>query len=130
MTAAPFATQEWIDTESFWVAFGFLAQGMFFGRFLLQWIVSESRRESTIPVGFWWLSLTGGVMLLIYVIHRKDIVLILGQATGILIYVRNLYFVYAKKGAAASPRPTEKWQSEPGEQPDVRQPAFSQEEQP
>ncbi|MCH8215557.1 MAG: lipid-A-disaccharide synthase N-terminal domain-containing protein [Planctomycetes bacterium] len=130
MTAAPFATQEWIDTESFWVAFGFLAQGMFFGRFLLQWIASESRRESTIPVGFWWLSLTGGVMLLIYVIHRKDIVLILGQATGILIYVRNLYFVYAKKGSAASPTPSEKVQPEPGEQPDVRQPAFSQEEQP
>lgn len=130
MTAEPFAAQEWIDTESFWLAFGFLAQGMFFGRFLWQWIVSERRRESTIPVGFWWLSLTGGVMLLIYVIHRKDIVLIVGQTTGILIYLRNLYFVYAKRGAAASPRPTEKWQSEPSEQQDVRQPAFSKEEQP
>jgi lipid-A-disaccharide synthase-like uncharacterized protein len=130
MTAEPFATQEWIDTESFWVAFGFLAQGMFFGRFLLQWIVSESRRESTIPVGFWWLSLTGGVMLLIYVIHRKDIVLIVGQATGILIYVRNLYFVHTKKRATASPTPSEKVQPEPSEQPDVRQPDFSKEEQP
>ena len=129
MTAEPFATQEWLDTESFWVAFGFLAQGMFFGRFLLQWIASESRRESTIPVGFWWLSLTGGLMLLIYVIHRKDIVLIVGQATGILIYVRNLYFVHTKKRAATSPRLSEKVHPERSAAPDVGQPALAKEEQ-
>jgi lipid-A-disaccharide synthase-like uncharacterized protein len=80
-----------------WVAFGFLAQAMFFGRFLLQWIASERRKECVVPVGFWWLSVVGGLMLFFYAVHRKDPVFIAGQGCGMLIYLRNLYFIYAKR---------------------------------
>jgi 4-amino-4-deoxy-L-arabinose transferase-like glycosyltransferase/lipid-A-disaccharide synthase-like uncharacterized protein len=87
---------DWLKVENLWLAFGFLAQGMFFSRFLLQWIVSEKKKKSVIPTGFWWLSLAGGVMLFSYAVHRKDPVFIVGQGTGILIYLRNLYFIYSK----------------------------------
>jgi lipid-A-disaccharide synthase-like uncharacterized protein len=80
-----------------WLAFGFLAQGMFFSRFLLQWIASERKKKSVVPTGFWWLSLAGGVMLFSYAVHRKDPVFIIGQGTGVLIYLRNLYFIYSKR---------------------------------
>ena len=86
-----------IISATLWLVFGFMAQAMFFCRFLLQWIVSEKQKESVIPVGFWWLSLTGGIMLLIYAVHVKDPVFIVGQGTGLLIYARNLYFIYGKK---------------------------------
>ena len=80
--------------ETLLVVFGLAAQGVFFGRFFLQWIASERKRQSVIPVGFWWMSLLGSVMLLIYSIYRKDPVFIIGQSTGFIIYVRNLYFIY------------------------------------
>jgi len=88
---------DWLSVGNLWLAFGFLAQAMFFGRFLLQWIVSERERKSVIPVGFWWLSLTGGIMLFSYAVHRRDPVFIVGQAMGVLIYLRNLYFIYLKR---------------------------------
>ena len=77
-----------------WVVFGFIAQSMFFLRFFVQWLASEKRKQSVIPTSFWWLSLFGGIMLLVYAIYRKDPVFIVGQATGIFIYVRNLWFIY------------------------------------
>ncbi len=92
----------WLNIENLWLAFGFLAQGMFFGRFLLQWIASEKKKESVIPIGFWWLSLAGGLMLFSYAVHRKDPVFIVGQGMGILIYLRNLYFIYAKRSQQKS----------------------------
>lgn len=73
-----------------WVAVGFLGQLFFTSRFLVQWIVSERRRESVIPVAFWWFSLLGGVTLLTYAIWRRDPVFVIGQATGLLVYARNL----------------------------------------
>ena len=79
-----------------WIIFGFVAQLMFFLRFFVQWIASEKRKQSVIPISFWWLSLAGGAMLLIYAIYRKDPVFILGQATGVFIYVRNLWFIYGR----------------------------------
>jgi lipid-A-disaccharide synthase-like uncharacterized protein len=91
------ATGDWLSGENLWVAFGFLAQVMFFGRFFLQWIVSERRQECVVPVGFWWLSIVGGVMLFAYAVHRRDPVFIAGQGCGMLIYLRNLYFIYAKR---------------------------------
>ncbi len=77
-----------------WIVFGFVAQSMFFLRFFVQWLASEKRKQSVIPTSFWWLSLSGGAMLLIYSIYRKDPVFILGQATGVFIYLRNLWFIY------------------------------------
>lgn len=96
---------DWINTENVWVGFGFLAQAMFFGRFLLQWLASEKKRQSVIPVGFWWLSLAGGVMLFVYSVHRRDPVFILGQGMGVFIYLRNLYFIYGSGRQAPKPGP-------------------------
>jgi len=76
-----------------WVAIGFLGQILFTGRMLVQWFASEKNRKSVVPVAFWWMSLTGATMLLIYFIWRRDIVGIMGQATGWFIYVRNLVLI-------------------------------------
>jgi len=77
-----------------WVLFGFAAQGMFFLRFFMQWLVSEKQKKSVIPVSFWYLSIVGGVMILIYAIHLKDPVFIVGQGCGLIIYIRNLVLVH------------------------------------
>jgi len=76
-----------------WVLFGFGAQAMFFMRFVIQWIASEKRKRSHIPVSFWWFSLAGGVTLFIYAVSRFDPVFALGQGLGCLIYVRNLVLI-------------------------------------
>jgi lipid-A-disaccharide synthase-like uncharacterized protein len=77
-------------TVDLWLILGLGAQGMFSARFLVQWIVSERRKQSTMPKIFWYLSLVGSGMLLVYAIHRRDPVFILGQSFGSLVYVRNL----------------------------------------
>lgn len=76
--------------ERIWIAVGLLAQGMFMGRFLVQWIISERKGESTIPVAFWYLSIAGGILLFAYACWRRDPVFILGQSTGLIVYTRNL----------------------------------------
>lgn len=85
----------------FWTLLGFGGQILFFSRFLYQWIISEKRKESVIPTGFWFFSLGGGFLLLIYAIHINDPVFILGQSTGFMIYLRNLMLIYRKKGRIA-----------------------------
>jgi lipid-A-disaccharide synthase-like uncharacterized protein len=82
-----------IDKLDVWVVLGFVAQGFFTMRFLVQWIASERARASVIPVAFWFLSIGGGLLLLIYALYRRDPVFIVGQAFGLLVYVRNLYFI-------------------------------------
>ncbi len=82
-----------ITLERVWLAIGFLSQGLFTARFLVQWVASERKRDSVVPVAFWWLSLLGGLMLLGYAVHRQDPVFIVGQAAGVLIYVRNLMLI-------------------------------------
>ena len=77
-----------------WVALGLLGQVLFTGRMLVQWVASERKRRSVVPTAFWWMSLGGATMLIIYFVWRKDIVGVLGQATGWLIYVRNLRLIY------------------------------------
>jgi len=86
-----------INFELFWVIFGFLGQLFFFLRFFFQWIASERKKQSTIPVSFWYLSIIGGIILLIYSIYRRDPVFILGQSLGVFIYARNLYLIKKKK---------------------------------
>ena len=83
-----------------WLILGLTAQALFAGRFLIQWIVSERRRRSVIPRSFWYLSLAGGVLLLLYAIHRRDPVFILGQATGAIVYVRNLVLIRGESSPA------------------------------
>ena len=82
-----------------WTVLGFLAQGLFFGRFFIQWVVSERKGESTVPLAFWIFSVLGGTLLLIYAIHRRDPVFMFGQAGGLAIYLRNLMLIYKKKRA-------------------------------
>ncbi|MCZ6744933.1 MAG: lipid-A-disaccharide synthase N-terminal domain-containing protein [Alphaproteobacteria bacterium] len=82
-----------MDTPTFWLAIGFMGQALFSARFLIQWISSEKQKKSVIPVAFWYFSLGGGVTLLSYAIFRLDPVFIVGQAGGLLVYSRNLYFV-------------------------------------
>lgn len=80
-------------TEKIWLAIGFLGQAMFSGRFLVQWLVSELRRESVVPLAFWYFSIGGGVILLAYAIFKQDPVFITGQAFGLVVYVRNLILI-------------------------------------
>jgi lipid-A-disaccharide synthase-like uncharacterized protein len=80
-----------------WLTLGFLAQGIFSARFIVQWIASERKKESFIPVSFWYLSLAGGLMLLVYAINLGDPVFILGQSTGAFIYLRNIILIKARQ---------------------------------
>ena len=75
-------------------AFGFIAQALFAARFIIQWIASERRRASHVPVQFWWLSLSGGILMTVYGLLRRDPVIILGQAPGLVVYLRNLMLIY------------------------------------
>jgi lipid-A-disaccharide synthase-like uncharacterized protein len=76
-----------------WLVVGFVGQAAFFGRFLVQWIVSERQKRSTIPIAFWYFSIVGGLILLLYAIHKRDPVFIVGQSAGIFIYLRNLSLI-------------------------------------
>ena len=80
-----------------WLIIGFAGQLLFGLRFLVQWICSEIKQESHIPIVFWYFSIGGGIILLIYAIHREDPVFIVGQATGLLVYLRNLILIYKKE---------------------------------
>ena len=85
-----------------WIAvFGLTAQGVFMSRMLVQWIASERAKRSVVPVPFWWLSLIGAVMLLLYGIMDRDIVIILAQTFGFVVYTRNLWFIYAERRSAS-----------------------------
>lgn len=83
--------------NTFWLCLGFSAQIMFSMRFFVQWIASERAGKSVIPVIFWYLSIVGSSLLLLYAIHRRDPVFILGQSAGIFVYSRNLYLIYRSK---------------------------------
>ena len=85
-----------------WVILGLSGQVLFATRFIIQWLASERRRESVIPVAFWYLSLGAGLILLAYAIHIRDVVFILGQSTGSLIYIRNLMLIHRKRRGAPS----------------------------
>lgn len=84
-------------TGMLWVGVGLLGQILFTGRMVVQWIVSEKEKRSVIPDAFWWMSLGGATMLIIYFVWRVDVVGVLGQSTGWFIYVRNLWFIYARR---------------------------------
>ncbi len=88
-------------TGVFWVVFGLLGQAVFMGRMIVQWWASERAKASIVPTAFWWLSLLGASMLMIYFIWRKEIVGFLGQCTGWGIYLRNLWLIYGKPSREA-----------------------------
>jgi len=82
-----------VANETLWYVLGFLGQALFSGRFIVQWLVSERKKQSVIPVMFWYFSILGGATLLVYSIHQQDPVFICGQALGLIVYFRNLYFI-------------------------------------
>jgi lipid-A-disaccharide synthase-like uncharacterized protein len=84
-----------------WVMLGFFAQAFFTARFAVQWIASERVGRSVIPVAFWWCSIGGGLLLLVYALYRRDPVFIAGQAFGVFVYLRNLYFVLRERKMGA-----------------------------
>lgn len=82
--------------EIFWLVVGFSGQGLFTARFLVQWLASEKKGESVMPMAFWYLSMVGGWLLLAYAVYRMDPVIITGQAFGSIVYGRNLMLIYRK----------------------------------
>jgi lipid-A-disaccharide synthase-like uncharacterized protein len=85
--------------EFWWVVVGLAGQLMFSMRFLVQWISSERAKKSVMPIAFWYFSIAGGLILLSYALYRRDPVFILGQSTGLFIYLRNLWLIRADKRA-------------------------------
>ena len=82
---------------NWWILIGYAGQGLFSMRFLVQWVASERVGHSVIPLAFWFFSIGGGVLLLIYALYIRDPVFILGQAMGLMVYSRNLYFVFRER---------------------------------
>ncbi len=86
-----------MSKATLWIIIGFIGQGLFTMRFVVQWISSERNKKSVIPLAFWYFSLAGGIVLFSYAVYRKDPVFILGQSFGVFVYTRNLYFIYREK---------------------------------
>jgi len=82
-----------------WIIFGFAAQFVFFMRFVVQWWVSEKKKQSIIPVAFWYLSIVGSLMILVYSIRQGDIVFTTASVLNTMIYIRNLMLIHKKKKA-------------------------------
>ena len=90
-----------VQKFDFWFAFGLLAQLVFTGRFMVQWIASEREGKSVVPVAFWVLSIIGGTMTLVYGLERRDAIIILGQVLANFIYLRNLVLITRSRRRAA-----------------------------
>lgn len=95
---------DWVHTvfvQQFdaWIVLGFVAQALFMMRFVVQWVASERAKRSVVPVAFWFFSLGGGALLLVYAIQRQDPVFILGQGLGLFIYIRNLWLIANERKA-------------------------------
>ncbi|NUB43070.1 lipid-A-disaccharide synthase N-terminal domain-containing protein [Fertoebacter nigrum] len=91
----------WLQVHSWvelmWLAVGLGGQALFMSRFIVQWGASERAGRSVMPEAFWYLSISGGIILFIYGIHRREPVLILGQSVGIFVYLRNIWLIHAEK---------------------------------
>ncbi len=85
----------------FWLAFGLVAQLLFTARFLVQWISSERAGQSVVPMAFWFFSMGGGAMTLIYGIAKREPVIILGQSLATIIYIRNIMLIIKNRGSGS-----------------------------
>lgn len=92
---------DWNDTP-LWLAFGLIGQAAFFSRFLVQWVASERARRSYVPMSFWYLSLAGSLILLIYAVHRAEPVFLVGYLPNSVVYIRNIMLV-RRAGVNESP---------------------------
>ncbi len=93
-----------MDDDFWWLVIGFGGQALFMARFLVQWLVSERERRSVIPISFWYFSIVGALVLLVYALHRRDPVFIAGQVLGVLIYLRNLHLIRLERTSARQPQ--------------------------
>ena len=103
------AIMEEIIKDPIWATIALVGQAIFGGRFILQWIVSEYKKKSHVPVAFWFMSLAGSVILLAYSVHEKNPVFMLGFSLNMLIYLRNLHLIYkhTQKGVVTAVEETE-----------------------
>lgn len=83
-------SMDMLKSLDYWTLFGFSAQFVFLMRFAVQWFHSEKQKRSVIPMSFWYLSIAGAIMILIYAIKRGDPVFIVGQFFALIIYIRNI----------------------------------------
>ena len=90
-----------ITGQNIWMAVGFVGQVIFGMRFIVQWIATERKKKSVVPVAFWYLSLAGTIVLLSYSIYKLDPVFIAGFSLNMIIYLRNLYFIHLPRKPAA-----------------------------
>ena len=90
-------TLSWFTVDHIWALVGGAAQALFASRFIVQWLQSEREGRSVIPVAFWYCSLGGGIVTLAYTIHLQSVPLSLGQASGLIVYARNLYLIFREK---------------------------------
>jgi lipid-A-disaccharide synthase-like uncharacterized protein len=86
-----------VEQFDLWILFGFIAQFMFMMRFVVQWVASERARRSVVPLAFWFFSVAGGALLLVYAIYRQDPVFIAGQGAGLFIYLRNIWLIWSER---------------------------------
>lgn len=86
-----------VTPDRVWLAIGFAGQALFASRFIIQWFRSEREGRSVIPVAFWYSSLAGGLVTLAYTIHLRSLPLSLGQASGLIVYSRNLYLIFRER---------------------------------
>ena len=96
------ALREYFTMDRIFLYVGLFGQLCFSMRFIIQWIYSEKAKKSVIPIAFWYFSLVGGIILLIYAIYHKDPVFIMGQAPGVFIYSRNIYLIHKNKNEETS----------------------------
>jgi lipid-A-disaccharide synthase-like uncharacterized protein len=87
----------WFTVQHLWLMVGFSGQALFASRFIVQWFKSEMEGRSVIPLSFWYCSVGGGVVLLAYAIYKQDPVFIIGQASGLFVYARNLYLIFRER---------------------------------
>ena len=92
-------------TEFIWIGIGFFGQALFFGRWVVQWIASEKKAQSEVPISFWYMSLIGGLITLAYAVYRMDPVFIAGQSVGSVVYVRNLMLIHRANRAKGPTEP-------------------------
>ena len=85
----------------FWLAFGLGAQLAFAARFLVQWIASERAGKSVVPMAFWFFSMGGGLMTLVYGVVKREPVIIVGQALATIIYIRNIMLIMKDRAGGA-----------------------------
>ena len=88
--------------EKFWMGVGFAGQIIFASRFIIQWIASEKKGESVVPIAFWYLSLCGGWVILMYAFQKRDYPIMCGQLPGVIVYARNLVLIHRTRARDAA----------------------------